>query len=60
MLPPEYHAKACRLLRIAAARLYQDKVTSTNNSATNEEATICKQPVVTNRKHKVRSNHNGS
>jgi len=47
MLPENYHAKACRLFRIAASRIQQEKLTTTKESAVNDDPTTNQQPAVT-------------
>ncbi len=48
MLPENYHAKACRLLRIAASRIQQEKLTSTKESAIHDDPTTNHQQADTN------------
>jgi len=47
MLPEDYYAKARRLLRIAASRIQQEKLTITKESAINDDPTTNQQPAVT-------------
>ncbi len=39
MLPEDYHAKACRLFRIAAERIYQAEVTTLKENTTSDNPT---------------------